>query len=151
MNPILLGTECLIPMNAPLRREAKNDPINDEINEIENPEKDEEFDFWDLIQRLNWVDREDAMAHANPRSLNNIYSQYEYRYIQIEIIEYHERLLRKLNDQNFWAVNHIQIDKISSILYHIIARGKEVYDAVFDDAVFAIAFIDQACGFEKLL
>lgn len=145
MNPIIRGNEILIPMSI-----GEKSNVNTPHDAI--PVQKINIDFWALIDKLSWVDADDNIgATRNPRCPSVKWTQDEFREVQHEIRAYYDKIQDEFVTQNFWGQHNTVAADQPKILWHIIARGKQIYTAVITDTTFAIAFLEQECGFLEFM
>lgn len=148
MNPIIKGNEILIPT---IIGEQSN--INAKDGEILAPAPHAfKVDFWELINKLKWIDRDDNQgADRNPRYPSECWSYDEFREVQREIRFYYDNLKDKFIAQQFWDQHYMEEENKPKLLWHLIGRGQETFTAILADTTFAIAFLEQECGFMEFM
>lgn len=107
--------------------------------------------FWRLISLLNWKDRDEG---ANPNAPSSKWSVEDYNFIIANSPRMYNNMLTFMNGMKFWEhnINSFPNDVIKeSFIYHIIARGRNVYNSIMTDYEFAAGFIGQDAGFKKFL
>jgi hypothetical protein len=110
-------------------------------------------DFWDAIHKLDWHDRESLQPPRiqNPTSLKSVLHDDEIALINRDFTKYYNALELRFRQQDWFGKNVIRNDLAKEMMYHIIARGKQVYESIMEDVDFAYGFIGQQCGFDKLV
>ena len=107
-----------------------------------------ETDFWELIAQLEWKDKDDG----HNVHWNKCWTVAQYQIVMQNIDRYANALDRVLANDDFWrAYPDKHYDTKKNLQYHIIARGKTIYDTVMDDPQFMHGFIDQESGFREML
>jgi hypothetical protein len=111
-----------------------------------------DIDVWAAITRLNWVDRDDDQYPTlNPRRPSQKWTQAEWQSVQKCARPLYDRMCTYLENQNFWFKNGIPDADKPAFVWHCIARGRQIYDAVMSDSNFACGYIGQACGFMQFM
>lgn len=130
MNPIITGNENLIPTK-----------------------HKEGFNYWTLISNLKWVDRSDInRVGGNPVAPIHHWSPEVYENIKNDSVFHYEQLDIAMKQQKFWEYHpEITNGEAEQIIWHIIAKGKDIYEAILKDTTFAITYVNEACGFMEFI
>lgn len=145
----------LVPQAAPLRLQPVGQipipPVRPQKVPALPPVPQEpvaQIDFWAVVAKLKWVDREDnVFPTANPQQPSQKWTFQEWQAVQIQGRVKYDAMMQYLDRENFWGKNGIAEDVRPQFVWHAIARGEQVYRAIMDDASFGCGYIDQACGF----
>lgn len=106
--------------------------------------------FWPIITKLNWVDVGEGFNKKTPTI---VWSYTEYKCIKDNINIYIAPLEKILEDK-FWGLHpdyQANEQKKIKFIYHIIAKGKNLYDGIMNDVFFAAAFTGVEDDFIKFL
>lgn len=150
MKPIITGTECRIPTaidQEMFTTEISEDGVIKKYGvetELKIDTLELKFDFWKSIEKLDWKDRDEDRGHKFPSAL---WEYEEFRDVQREMRHVIDRIKTAFVTADFWNLNNVPEQDRTKILYHIVAKGKHIYDSIIGDTMFAVAFIDQENGF----
>lgn len=130
--------------------------LENDVDDIDNSDDDEKKqpavrDFWTLIAALHWFDIGEGINKTSP---SKIWNHNEYLSVKQTMDDLYDDLEKALNEANFWGLNpDYQNDdaKQEKFIYHIIAKGKVVYEAILNDTTFAAAFIKNEADFKKFM
>jgi hypothetical protein len=107
-----------------------------------------QIDLWEVIARLNWVDREDNVYPTlNPTRPSQKWLFEEWQAVQQKARPHYDALFKYLDREDFWHKNGMADQDQAKFIWHVIARGQQIYDAVKVDASFGCGYIGQDCGF----
>lgn len=133
----------------------KPDEDEDDDTEIANDVKTGEvgkIDFWPLVAKLQWVDKESNHGPIrNPFRASQKWTFDEHKGVQREIRPIFDRMKAQFDQARFAQHNLIDPDNMARMIYHVIARGQAVYESVLEDTDFGVGFIGQECGFMELV
>jgi hypothetical protein len=107
-----------------------------------------QIDFWGVIGRLSWVDKEDNFPPTlNPTRPSQKLTFAEWQAVQQKARPYYDALAKFLDNEDFWHKNGMADQDQAKFIWHVIARGQQIFDAVKNDASFGCGYIGQDCGF----
>lgn len=123
--------------------------IDDGEDAEEDDDKDDDDkapDVWALIGQLEWKDKNEG---ANKTKPSQVWTHQQFTAVKTAVPQYFDALKKALDDKKFFE-DH-QMGSPDKFIYHIIAKGRIVYEAVLKDIIFAVAFLNEEGEFPVFL
>lgn len=134
---------------------------DDSEGDIEGEESEEEksdmpipqgtYDFWQLIAKAQWSDRDERVRTNFDWS--RYWTKHQRLYIKQEIENYITDIMGAISIVGMWDVmsQYDTLPKKRNLCMHIIARGRADYEGMLNDPTIVVAVQNQENGFERLL
>lgn len=109
---------------------------------VTNPveKKDDNFDFWKIIDDLNWTDKSEGIMDID-RIINTIrFNTVNIQKLRNEFTAKYDLVYNKIIDHDRISddkilSNDIALNDIKSFISHIIGKGKNFYDLILDSPI----------------
>ena len=121
-----------------------DDDSDDDIHKNDDDDA-KVLDHWGLIQQLEWKDINEGKNKSKP---SQVWTMQQYTLVKNSLPALYDSLKNKLGNDFF--ADH-KMDNPDKFIYHIIAKGRIVYEGVLKDPIFAVAFIGEAGDFPTFM